>query len=288
MINWPESLVVELAARRCILFLGAGCSMSACRPDNPDGHPPNWSDFLRLLLEECNRGGDDDRAKAKELLGSQQYLDCAEILRSTCIHPPDYNRIVTRTFERYRPTEVHRLVEQLDQKIVITTNFDTIYEDHCRQGDATFGYAVMNYYDQGLINRLRSPTRVIVKAHGCATAPERTILSKSDFFKGRSTAPAFFKALESLFLTHTLLFLGYSVGDPDIQLLLENSTITAASEHPHYAVMPLGIHAAIRAAFHRTYNIEILEFDPTDNFAEFIACLQDLTARVNETRGTQP
>jgi hypothetical protein len=91
-----------------------------------------------------------------------------------------------------------------------------------------------------------------------------------------------------LFLTHTLLFLGYSVGDPDIQLLLENSTITASSEHPHYALMPLGLHAAIRSAFRRTYNIEILEFDPTNNFAEFIASLHDLVARVNETRGTLP
>jgi len=146
----------------------------------------------------------------------------------------------------------------------------------------------MNYYDQGLINRLRSPTRVIVKVHGCGTTPECTILSKSAFFKSRSTAPAFFKSIESLFLTYTLLFLGYSVGDPDIQLLLENSTITASSEHPHYALMPRGLNTAIRAAFRPTYNIEILEFDPANTFAEFIPCLQELAARVNETRRIQP
>jgi hypothetical protein len=288
MVNWPESLVLELAARRCVIFLGAGCSIPAGRYDNPDVHPPTWDGFLRLLLAECNRGDVDDQKKAAELLDFKQYLDCAEILRSTCIHAPDYNRIVTQTFERYKPTEVHRLVERVDQKIVVTTNFDTLYEGHCRQGDATHGYAVMHYYDQGLINRLRSPTRVIVKAHGCATAPERTILSKSDFFKARATSPAFFKTLESLFLTNTLVFLGYSVSDPDIQLILENSTITASSEHPHYALMPKGLHSAIRAAFRRTYNIEILEFDPGNNFAEFVECLRDLASSVEDTRGTQP
>jgi hypothetical protein len=170
----------------------------------------------------------------------------------------------------------------------VTTNFDTLYEDHCRQGDATHGYVVLNYYDHGLINRMRSPTRIIIKAHGCATAPEATILSKSDFFKARATYTAFFKALESLFLTHTLVFLGYSVSDPDIQLILENSTITASSDHPHYALMRRGLHPAIQAAFRRTYNIEILEFDPANDYAEFLACLQDLAVRVDENRGTQP
>ena len=185
-------------------------------------------------------------------------------------------------------TELHRVVERLDQKTVVTTNFDTIYEDYCRQGDATHGYVVVNYYDKGIINRLRSPTRIIVKAHGCVTAPERTILSKSDFFKARAEHTAFFKTLESLFLTHTLLFIGYSVRDPDIQLLLENSTITALSEHPHYAVMATGLHSAIRAAFLRTYNIEILEFDPVNNYEELLTGLQDLATRVEEARDLQP
>lgn len=150
MVNWPESLVIELAARRCILFLGAGSSAGATRHDTPHQHPPTWPAFLRLLYEGSNRGHETDRQKALELLNTQQYLECAEILKSTCIHAPDYNRLLRTTFERYRPTEVHRIVEQLDQKVVVTTNFDTLYEDHCRQGDARHGYAVINYYDQGL------------------------------------------------------------------------------------------------------------------------------------------
>jgi hypothetical protein len=288
MVNWPESLVIELAARRCMIFLGAGSSASATRHDIPDQHPPTWAAFLRLLYEGSNRGQADDREKALELLQAQQYLECAEILRSTCIYPPDYNRLLAQTFERYRPTEVHGIVERLDQKVVVTTNFDTLYEDHCRQGDATHGYSVINYYDQGLINRMRSPTRIVLKAHGCVTAPERTILSKSDFFRARATHPAFFRSAESLFLTHTLLFIGYSISDPDIQLLLENSTITAASEHPHYALMARGHHPAIRSAFLRTYNIETLEFDPANNYEEFLTSLRDLVTRVDESRRLQP
>jgi hypothetical protein len=288
MVNWPESLVIELAARRCILFIGAGASASAVRPDDAVSHPPNWPQFLRILLEGWNRGNDADAIVAQQLTDKQQYLEAAEILRSTGLHTADYNRLIGSTFERYRPTDVHRLLELLDQKIVVTTNFDTLYEDHCRQGDGRAGYSVIQYYDDGLVARMRSPKRLILKVHGCVTVPEKTVLSKSDYFKARANYAGFFKTVESLFLTHTLLFIGYSVTDPDIQLLLENTTITAPSDHPHYALMAHGLHPAIRNAFKRTYNIEILEFDPSNNYEQFVTSLQDLASKVVEMRDLQP
>src|SRR4051812_1755321 len=120
MVNWPESLVVELAARRCIIFLGAGCSASATRPDRPTANPPKWGEFLSILHSHSNRGDVNDQNKAHELLERLQFLDSAEILRSSCLHAADYNHIVGDTFERYRPTAVHKAIESLDQKIVVT------------------------------------------------------------------------------------------------------------------------------------------------------------------------
>ena len=102
MINWPHSLVIELAARRCVVFLGAGSSAAATRPETPHQHPPTWPEFLHLLYQSSNRGEEADREKARELLRAEQYLDCAEILKSTCIHPADYDRLLRITFERYR------------------------------------------------------------------------------------------------------------------------------------------------------------------------------------------
>jgi len=178
-------------------------------------------------------------------------------------------------------------VEALDQKVVVTTNFDTLYEDHCKQGQARDAYTVVKYYDAGLITRMRSPQRVIVKAHGCISQPEHTILTKSDFFKARAENQGFFKALESIFLTHTLLFIGYSISDPDIQLLLENGSITSPSDHPHYAVMKQGMHHAIKASFLRTNNVEIIEFDPSNDYEELIVGLEELFNRVDELRSDQ-
>ncbi len=288
MINWPESLTIELAARRCIIFIGAGCSAGAARPDRLGYTPPTWAKFLGILHQRSNRGDIQDRNKALELLDREQYLESAEILRASCLYPADYSHILIDTFEKYRPTDIHRAIESIDQKIVVTTNYDTLYENHCMQGDGAYGYAPLNYYDQGLVARLRSPKRLIIKVHGSIAVPERTVLSRSDYFKSRAEYPGFFMTLGSLFLTHTLLFLGYSVSDPDIQLLLENAAITAPSDHPHYASMAAGLHPALKAAFRRTFNIEILEFDPADNYEQFLTSLNELAARVEEARKLHP
>lgn len=288
MIVWPQSLIAELAARRCLLFLGAGVSMSATKvtPQGPVS-PPMWEAFLQKLLANVNRGTANDQKFAAELLNGKRYLECAQILRETCLQNADYNRIVGECFESFQPTGIHGYLDAIDQKVVVTTNFDSIYEDHCRQGDAVNGYAVVNYYDDNLISRLRSPKRVIIKAHGSVAAPENTVLSKSDYFKARRDYPGFFKILESLFLTHTLVFLGYSLNDPDIQLLLETVSLNTKSDHPHYAVMAEGIHPAMKKAFLETYNIEILEFDPQNNYAAFQTSVEELANNVTTYREEQ-
>ena len=288
MTNWPQSLVIELAARRCVIFLGSGASRSAIkRTANGDKNPPHWKGFLEILRDGANRGGADDIRVANELLDGEKYLDCAEVLRTTCIHDADYNRLLAQTFEGYRPTEIHSHIERIDQKIVVSTNYDSLYEDKCRQGDGADGYVVLNYYDDGLLARLRSPKRLIVKAHGSVARPEATVLTRSDYFSAREKYTGFYRILESLFLTHTLLFIGYSLSDPDIQLLLENASITAPSAHPHYALMAQGVHPAIRAAFSKTYNVQILEFDPANDYAEFGASLDALAGLVLEQREEQ-
>ncbi|WP_227722639.1 SIR2 family protein [Yersinia proxima] len=288
MINWPEALEVELAARRCIIFIGAGASANAERllGDDKKENPETWKGLLKRLLVKSREDGSGSIAKATELLEAGQLLECAEIIRSSCIPSAEYNRVLDALLTRYSPTEIHKAVERLDQKVVVTTNFDTLYEDHCKQGEARDAYSVIKYNDTGLISRMRSPKRLIIKAHGCVSQPENTVLTKSDFFRARSEYPGFFRTLESLFLTHTLLFVGYSLSDPDIQLLLENNTITYPSDNPHYAVMAKGTHPAIKAVFYKTNNVDVIEFDPKNSYQELTDSLWALCETVDAIRET--
>lgn len=285
MIHWPDSLIDELAARRCVIFLGSGASAPATKQVGEElVRPPTWAGLLKILLDKCPNDPQGSKNNAETLLNKENYLDCAEIIRETCLSTAEYNRCISQTFSGYEATDIHKAVEILDQKVVITTNFDCLYENHCRQGEGRDGYAILRYYDGGLIARMRSPTRLIIKAHGCTSEPERTILTKSDFFNARSDHKGFFDALESIFLTHTILFIGYSINDPEIQLILENNIITYPSSNPHYATMPKGSHPSILSAFKKTNNIDILEYDSANNHAELLDCLNSLCSRVEERR----
>ena len=47
-MDWPVSLVEELASRRCIVFLGAGAS-AGCLSAVDRSSPPTWGVFLEDL-----------------------------------------------------------------------------------------------------------------------------------------------------------------------------------------------------------------------------------------------
>lgn len=56
---------------------------------------------------------------------------------------------------------------------------------------------------------------------------QKIVLTKSVYFKEKQVFSNFYKVLDSLFLTNTLFFVGCNLSDPDIQLILENVTISA-------------------------------------------------------------
>src|SRR5438874_484410 len=77
MLIWPESLVAEVAERRCVVFLGAGAS-AGCNPRNGTASPPSWKSLLEdaaaKIAETC------EREEALRLLNKEQYLDAAQIV----------------------------------------------------------------------------------------------------------------------------------------------------------------------------------------------------------------
>ena len=286
-MEWDKSFIEEMAARRCIIFLGSGAS-AGCLSSDGKKRPPNWEALLKLL--HAAMPNSNDKAFALEKIVSKEYLDAAEIICSK-ISPADYSAIMRSEFvaPRYQPSSVHKSVLKMDPKIVITTNYDDIYEKYCAAGDAAAGYNACRYHDTHLINDLRSPVRSIIKAHGCVTDLSRSVLTRHQYFKARQESSNFFKILDALFITHTLFFIGYSLSDPDIQLLLENTNITAPSAHQHYAVIRRGsMHEALRAAATKSYNLRFVEYGGGDDHAELLAGIEELAGLVVEKREANP
>ena len=284
-MEWPQSLVDELVARRCIIFLGSGASAGCISADGQNS-PPTWVELLENF--KCILPKDYDTNTIDNLISREQFLDAAEIIMGN-ISRADFTMLMRRLFNqpKYLHSKVHEAVLEIDPKIVITTNYDEIYDNYCRSGLAVDGYNICRYFDQHLVADIRSPVRIVIKAHGCISDSSKIVLARSQYFKAKQEYSEFFSVLNALFLTNTILFIGYSLSDPDIQLVLENSNIAYPSIHPHYALIPNNIDTEIEKAASKAYNVQFLKYE-AGNYAKVESFLSELRDLVNQQRASNP
>lgn len=282
MSFWPLNLVRELAERNAVVLLGAGASADA--RGTADATPPLWKALLEEALVEL-APHHDSREYARERLEKGQYLEAAEVIFSNC-SPADYAEFLTRKFRtpKFAPTEIHELVRDLDTRIVATTNYDRLFE--VATGDH---YLVRKHDDDDVLSAIRGPDPVLLKAHGCISHPEKTVLTRTSYHEARKNFRFFYDVLDSLFMLHTVLFIGAALTDPDIQLILENVNLSAPCGYPHYALMPAGGNPAWLEAVARAYNIRTLEYSyvaGSNDHSDCVTKLRELFQDVESYRSS--
>ena len=284
-MDWPNSLVAEIAERRCIVFLGAGASVG-CTDLTTGIRPPNWPTLLHDAMALVHDAAIPPLAS--DMIDREQYLDAAELIFSR-VEAAEARTFFRQRFAipKYTQSEIHEVVLDLDPKIVITTNYDEVYDNYCVSGGADDGYSIRRYYEDSVLDEIRSTARIVIKAHGCITDTSKMVLTRSQYFLARASHPGFFAILDSLFLVNTLLFIGYSLSDPDIHLVLESAQLSVPARHPHYAVVASGRHPAISQAIRNTYNVKLLEYDaPGGDHSQGLAALKELRDLVLSYRST--
>lgn len=277
MVDWPEALVREAAERRVVIFLGSGFSKAAVPT------LPTWATLLEDLASKLPTA--TSKNLVSKLIRQGRLLDAAELITSG-VNPPDMNALLRDKFQ-LRPPPFHEIYNdllQIDPKTIITTNYDELIEknfDHFSGGSSS--HSIRTQTSKSLLADLRSPVRNIVKLHGCITEIENIVLDRRSYFKAQADNTGFFSIIGSLMTVNTVLFLGYSMSDPDIQLILENTNMSSSSTNPHYALVQKFEHPSIRAANSHTYNTSFLEY-PKGDHAQFPIALGQLREQVRQMR----
>ena len=277
MVKWPETLVRELADRRVLLFIGAGVSKVAHED------MPTWPEFINSLSEYLPTRKDKDLVR--RMTRQNGLLDAAQII-SDGVSRAELNRVFRETFI-IGPTPHHDIYQSLlnlDAKTIVTTNYDELLEknfEYHSSGNAS--YSVCRYTSSDLLDNLRSPQRTIIKAHGCITEPSGLVLDRASYFKARQSHHGFFAILSSLCTVNTVLFLGCSLGDPDMQMVLENIHLVSECTHSHYAVVSKQEHRSIVKSVKQTYNISCIEY-PKGEHDTVPGIVDDLWFAVKEER----
>ena len=178
---------------------------------------------------------------------------------------------------------MHVLITDLDSKIVVTTNFDKLYEGLCHEPE----YITFDYTDtRSIIGSIKAPENIIIKAHGSIDDTEKLIFTAKQYYQAQEQYPEFYHLMTALFLTHTVVFLGYSLNDPDINLLLQFLHNTANSSCPHYMIDKRGNKPQLVKHWKDTYNVSLLEYgDDYSCLEKSLEELRDLVYNLREERG---
>ena len=110
MIDWPEDLVRDIAARRAVLFLGAGVSRNA---ENAHGvHPREWNDFLRHLAAQVSDVA--QRAEVVQCITDSDLLTACELARKY-LSPSTFKTemIADLSGNGYRHAQIHDDLSQV-------------------------------------------------------------------------------------------------------------------------------------------------------------------------------
>ena len=281
MFNWPNDLVSDIARRTCVLYIGAGVSANSSSAKGIS--PPTWEAFLRSCLTKINKA---DCAYIEQLLSQKDLLSACEVIIDK-IGTAEFNNVAQDAFRRpgFKPASIHETIYNLDARLVITPNVDKIYEQYA-QATSCGTIVVKKQTEQDISNFIRSTDRVILKAHGSIDAPNEMIFSKYQYNEARYKYSGFYKLLDSLALTHTYVFIGCGLNDPDIRLTLENYNFGFPGCKPHYFVAAdTAMNPDLEQSLLKNCNLKVIKYDNSDGKHEkLLPALNDLVALVEDER----
>jgi hypothetical protein len=205
MLSATEELALSIKQRRAILFVGAGVSMSVGLP--------SWRKLVQHMTDELGLEGPPGQ-------DGLTYQTLAEYFRikEGSIGPlrswMDRHWSVSR--EKVAKSRLHELIVSLDFPIIYTTNYDrnleVAYETHNRSF-----VKVANAKD---VAKAEYGVTQIVKFHGDFDDDASLVLTETDYFDRLSFDSPLDVKFRADALGRTILFIGYSMSDLNIRLLL--------------------------------------------------------------------
>lgn len=199
-------LVSQAAHGHCVLFLGAGASLSS---KTPTGEPaPGGAELARRISEHFL--GEYD---GWPLATAADY--CIGVAGRT-----DVELFIRQQLADLIPSDTMRALPEVPWRTIYTTNFDTLVEDSYRLAGNT--PRIRPIFTTLTPVRDLSPSEIpLYKLHGCITRAGgeegRPVLTLEDSVQIHQQRGRLFRRLMEDMAEYTILYLGYSREDPDFQ-----------------------------------------------------------------------
>ena len=276
----PNSRIVDaIARRRSVIVIGSG--VSAQSKDSSGRRPPTWRAFLERALGQLPT---KEKRGIKKHLSKGDYLTACELVRMRMGSETFHDFLKSEFLNAFEPSELHKEIFRLDSRIVVTPNFDKIYDSYV-SSESSGSIMLKTYEDADVVSCLRGDDRLVLKLHGTIDSPSKLIFSRSDYCKARIKCREFYSFIEALALTHTFIFLGCGVSDPDISLMLEDLFSKFPHAHRHYMTLPSNeISKDEEEIFTSLTNVNLIKYNPAGGHRALVDWVINLNERVEQRR----
>ena len=277
-----RDLVNDVARGRVVVFVGSGVSASAKTRGGKSIR--SWEAFLKHAASHVEAVS--DRSLINELISGKDYLMACEILKESLASQAWADLIYEEFSQVGEPSDLHKAIVSLDQRIILTTNFDKLLENTWPQtsGLSTHYPQVVSNISSDIFKIYKEDKKVIVKLHGTIDDPEGMVFAKADYVKKAFSSWVYNQFVESLLVTHTFIFIGFSMADPALSLLVENYAQKYPTARPHYIFQGGKGEPRLAEVAKRLRKLYIINYDDTNHHAALAPLVEELARQGRERR----
>lgn len=196
------------------VFLGSGMSRDASGLD--------WKTLVEPYISLLP-GNDTDLIK-----GLQYYITQKRI------NVNNFKEEIAKKFTGLKYDIRHVILSKLPIRNYWTTNFDALIEDALKDAKEQRDVMVTN---DSFITAEERRDNVVYKLHGDVNEPQGIVILQDDFDSYETTHCNYTIALGNELVTNSMLFIGYSMSDPDINNILRVLKFRDAVTQTHFFIL---------------------------------------------------
>lgn len=233
---------------KLVVFVGAGVSANS--------GIPTWGELIAEMSKDL---GDFDDKKSTDT-----YLKIPQFYYNERGEKEYFEKLNEVFFSRkYKTNPLHNEIFKLNPTHIITTNYDTLLEEAAIEG-GHFYHVVKHDLDLPYDNL----NKTIIKMHG-DFENKNIVLKEDDYLNYSSNFTLIENYLKSLIATNTVLFIGYSVNDPNFNLIFQwVKSILKNHFQPAYLIENSKEYSKMEHHYYKNRGINIIYYDEINSLPQ--------------------
>lgn len=259
----PKPLLKDFVNNRVVPFVGAGFSKNA---DIPMGlSMPDWNELGKLAADEIPDYDYDNNP----IDALSYYEDLYSRAKLVELLMKELN------FGKIQPGDTYKEFCNLFTGTICTTNFDSLLEDSMTIQHLPVSVVVTE--DRLTISSDNESK--IIKLHGDFNHPDKMVITEHDYDVYLEQNPIFATYIANLFITNTMLLIGYSLDDNDFRSIWQiiNNRLGCMAQ-PAYCIT-VGA-SSEKIAKYKRRNIKVINLD--GNPKNYKTILHDFFAELKD------